>query len=206
LTAVGWSRQITTFTPAWAFLVFPLSKLQFCLFLLLSFWQARSIGCTENFGCSTVLVGIVAINVLAVFPLNDPRAITVLIVGYVRYLLPFSPTQTDPSPPSLWVQLTSSQPSPSPGLPRSRLLLHLCLSRHLRQSPSLPLPLFSHSPLRSLLNPLRFGPFVSLASPRDDNRLPRRASSQRCLRSLRSSRFHRPRHDQARPGVSRYPS
>lgn len=42
-------HDIKTFTPAWAFLVFP------CM-----------------------LVGIVAINVLRVFPLKDPRAINVL--------------------------------------------------------------------------------------------------------------------------------
>lgn len=52
------SHKIKTFTPAWAFLVFPL-----------------------------MLVGIVAINVLRVFPLLDPRAINVLLVGYVSHFI-----------------------------------------------------------------------------------------------------------------------
>lgn len=56
LTPSLFLHQIKTFTPAWAFLVFPL-----------------------------MLVGIVAINVLRVFPLLDPRAINVLLVGYVSH-------------------------------------------------------------------------------------------------------------------------
>lgn len=47
-------HDVTTFTPAWAFLVFPL-----------------------------MLVGVIAFNVLKVIPASDPRAIGVLIVGYV---------------------------------------------------------------------------------------------------------------------------
>ncbi|KZT18856.1 hypothetical protein NEOLEDRAFT_89147 [Neolentinus lepideus HHB14362 ss-1] len=47
-------HDLTTFTPAWAFLVFPM-----------------------------MLVGVVAFNVLRVVPAEDPRALGVLLVGYV---------------------------------------------------------------------------------------------------------------------------
>ncbi|KAH9926628.1 voltage-dependent anion channel-domain-containing protein [Epithele typhae] len=47
-------HDLSTFTPAWAFLIFPM-----------------------------MLVGIVAINVLEVIPLTDDRALGVLLVGYV---------------------------------------------------------------------------------------------------------------------------
>lgn len=46
-------HDLTTFTPAWAFLVFPM-----------------------------MLVGVVSFNVLKVIPANEPRAIGVLLVGY----------------------------------------------------------------------------------------------------------------------------
>ncbi|KAI0697770.1 voltage-dependent anion channel [Cytidiella melzeri] len=47
-------HDLTTFTPAWAFLVFPM-----------------------------MLVGVVAFNVLRVIPASDPRSIGVLLVGYI---------------------------------------------------------------------------------------------------------------------------
>lgn len=47
-------HEITSFTPAWAFLVFPM-----------------------------MLVGVVAFNTLKVIPPEDPRALGVLLVGYV---------------------------------------------------------------------------------------------------------------------------
>ena len=46
-------HDLTTFTPAWAFLVFPM-----------------------------MLVGVIAFNVLRVIPPEEPRAIGVLLVGY----------------------------------------------------------------------------------------------------------------------------
>jgi len=46
-------HDLATFTPAWAFLIFPL-----------------------------MLVGVVAFNVLKVIPPEEPRAIGVLLVGY----------------------------------------------------------------------------------------------------------------------------
>jgi len=47
-------HDLTTFTPAWAFLIFPM-----------------------------MLVGVISFNVLRVIPATDPRAIGVLLVGYV---------------------------------------------------------------------------------------------------------------------------
>ncbi|KAG8708220.1 hypothetical protein FRC11_006666 [Ceratobasidium sp. 423] len=47
-------HDVTTFTPAWAFLIFPI-----------------------------MLTGIVALNVLRVIPGSDPRALGILLVGYV---------------------------------------------------------------------------------------------------------------------------
>lgn len=47
-------HDIKTFTPAWAFLIFPM-----------------------------MLVGVVAFNALKVIPVTDPRCIGVLLVGYV---------------------------------------------------------------------------------------------------------------------------
>jgi tellurite resistance protein TehA-like permease len=46
-------HDINTFTPGWAFLVFPM-----------------------------MLVGVVAFNVLRVIPSNQPRAVAILLVGY----------------------------------------------------------------------------------------------------------------------------
>jgi tellurite resistance protein TehA-like permease len=46
-------HDLTTFTPAWAFLIFPM-----------------------------MLVGVIAFNVLGVIPPEEPRAIGVLLVGY----------------------------------------------------------------------------------------------------------------------------
>jgi tellurite resistance protein TehA-like permease len=46
-------HDLTTFTPAWAFLIFPM-----------------------------MLVGVIAFNVLKVIPPEEPRAIGVLLVGY----------------------------------------------------------------------------------------------------------------------------
>lgn len=46
-------HDLTTFTPAWAFLIFPM-----------------------------MLVGVVAFNVLKVVPVEEPKAVGVLLVGY----------------------------------------------------------------------------------------------------------------------------
>lgn len=46
-------HDLTTFTPAWAFLIFPM-----------------------------MLVGVIAFNVLRVIPPEEPRAVGVLLVGY----------------------------------------------------------------------------------------------------------------------------
>lgn len=48
------SHEVTTFTPAWAFLIFPI-----------------------------MLTGVIAFNVLKVMPVSDPRTIGVLLVGYL---------------------------------------------------------------------------------------------------------------------------
>lgn len=76
-------HDISTFTPAWAFLIFPLS--QFLPFRMPPYPPANNSVLTN---CLlhlyfVVLVGIVAINVLRVFPLHDARAINILLVGYV---------------------------------------------------------------------------------------------------------------------------
>jgi len=136
-----------------------------------------------------MLVGIVAINVLRVFPLKDPRAINVLLVGYVSGF-PFSS--------NLFADVSDSACSSFSGLPRTRILHDVLLPRHLRSS-------FRFPPRVAIRLLIASSPSSLQGPSSHDYGLPRRSPSQRSLRRLWSSWLHRSRSHQTRRSFSSHP-